>query len=168
MKSKVHNAKVLILTVITFLLLAFPSGARADPIDNYQLSSSGSFVDPCTGHLIDYSDNLHVLATHHIDAAGGQGSDVSFNLDDYSAVDTVTGAKLQLQENGQALLGSGPFDYKLNFPASGTVEITQDTTLRLEEQGLGRTLEVTLKFHITVNANGTATATISETDVACK
>jgi hypothetical protein len=168
MKSKVRSANVLILSAITFLLLVFSLGARADVVTNTQIPFSTSFFDPCNGHLIDDSGNLHVLVHITTDAAGGLHSDVIYNLDDYSAVDTVTGATLQEHENGQALLPSGPFEAKFNFPAGGTMEFTQNTTVGIEEQGSGRTIEGTLKFHFTVNANGTVSVTISETDFACK
>lgn len=129
---------VLILCAIAFLVAA-PLGAKASVTVNQQIPSSGGFVDSCTGDFVVASFNVHVVASITNDSAGGFHADVSFNFDNVSAVDTVTGAKIQLQQNGQGLIPTGPFGFKLNFPAGGAAEFTQNITLGVEAQGSGST-----------------------------
>lgn len=168
MYLKTRKSVVTIISAVAFLLTV-PLYAKASVSINQQIPFSGGFIDPCgSGDFVAESGNLHVVATLTTDSAGGLHGKVSFNLDNYSAVDTVTGTKYQEHENGQGLLPSGPFFFNFNNSAGGTVEFTQNIALGLEAQGSGRMFDVKIKLHMTVNANGSITATVSDTNAACK
>ena len=161
------------LMVVSIPILAFalalPCVAAAAVVFNSQIPFSVVVANPCPpGNPIAATGNFHLLVHFTADSNGGFHGDLSSNVDDYSAVDTVTGTKYQAHQNGQTNDAFPPTFFKFNNPSGAQLEFTQDFTVGLESQGSVPNLNLRLQLHVTVNANGDVTAVVTNFRFTCK
>jgi hypothetical protein len=137
-------------------LLAASAPALAAIVSNTDFS--GSILNLCNGEAVAYSGTVHVVLHTTTDSAGGQHSTMQVNI---SATGTggTTGATYQGHETD--LVPS------FNF-TNGAFEQTVATHFELIGQGQVPNFRIDGIEHITVNANGTVTATFLNLTTACQ
>jgi hypothetical protein len=156
-----------VLLSITLLLLLALTGpgaalARADSFtDNEKVPTDiAVFIDCANGGAGDevfLSGNLHILFHGTFDGSGGVHLKSHFQPQGISGYSLVTGAKYQAtgetQDHFNLKVGS-QFTYVNNFKIIG--------------QGPGNNFLVHENLHLTVNANGTVTASVDNFSITCK
>jgi len=91
--------------------------------------------------------------------------------DNYEAVDTMTGTVYPGHQNGQVCPGCPPGAaiVKTNGSFTGPqVEFTMDQEFGLESHGSEPNVFGKSKLHVTINANGDVTASVSDFSLTCQ
>ena len=118
---------------------------------------------PCAnggaGEAVLLTGNLHVLLHTTISNSGNAHFKVHFQPQGVSGVGLTTGDNYQ---------GTGVTQPEANFNDPLPVTRTFINNFRIIGQGTGNNLLVHQNAHLTINANGEVTATVSNTSVECK
>lgn len=145
------------VAVLALLVGAFP--ARGEVILNDTVPFAAAVPIPCAGELALMSGPLHVLLTATADGNGGVHLTSHFQPQGVSGVGSISGNKYQ---------GTGVTRDETNVTSGGAFETTFVNNFRMIGQGPGNNLLVHSTVHVTVNANGDVTATVSNVSVECK
>jgi len=136
---------------------------RADALmQNFQIPINLSVLVPCAdggaGEVVDLSGDLHVLLHVTLHDDGRFVFKEHFQPQGISGTGEVTGDKYQATGVTQDITVRGRVG----------VTTTAVNNFRIIGQGPGNNLLVHVTFHVTVNANGTATAEVNNVRVGCK
>jgi hypothetical protein len=129
---------------------------------NFRIPLNLSVLVPCAnggaGEVVDLSGNLHVLLHVTLQDDGRFVFKEHFQPQGISGIGEVTGDKYQATGVTQDITVQGRVG----------VTTTAINNFRIIGQGPGNNLLVHVTFHVTVNANGTATAVVNNVRVECK
>lgn len=144
------------------LLTAFlTSGLNAAVITDIKVPVNIPVFIPCaaggTGELVVLQGNLHVLLRFTVSTSGTIHAGMHFQPQGISGVGQTTGDKYQ---------GTGVTQDEVNLTV-GTEE-TMVNNFRIIGQGNGNNFLMHETFHITINANGTVTASLDKFSVDCR
>ena len=122
-----------------------------------------SVLIPCAaggaGEVVTLTGNLHVLMSLTVNA-NNISFDSHFQPEGISGTGSVTGDKYQ---------GTGITRFNFNAGVTGfPFNTTMVNNFRIIGQGTGNNFLVHETFHITVNADGTMTASVDNFSVDCK
>lgn len=141
------------------LLTANPS--RAEVIDNESIPIELYVYVPCAadgaGEVVHLSGDLHVLFALTFDGAGGVHVKSHYQPQGLSGEGLTTGVSYH---------GVGVTQDEYN--AKVGYEETFINNFRIIGQGPGNNYLIHQNFHVTVNANGTVTASVDNFSVECK
>ena len=145
--------KWIALLVLTTLSAA---PALAEVTTNVRLPIAGTVINPCNGENVDYEGTVHVVLRTTVDGSGGihLGGNANYH---------VTGVG---QTTGAAYVGNQNEKITLNLVGASTE--TQAITFRLISKGGADNFYITLRLHITVNANGDVTVVHGTASAECR
>lgn len=104
--------KVLLLFATVLAIICVPAFAHTTLVDT-SIPISDTKYDPCSGEVIDYAGNAHLLITGELIAGDTMlRLMIHVNLQGVTAVGQTSGKKYQLQDNRKRVieLSSGEFD----------------------------------------------------------
>lgn len=140
------------------LVIAPVSAAFAAQINNYTIPVAASFNDGCTGDLVNLTGNFHLRSAATTSSNGGRHVSLSANYEDLRLYDTVTGI---------TCAGHGNSAFAFNFGAGATVEYTIGTHIGLACPGPANNTLIDEKIHVTIDANGNLSASVSDFTSRC-
>jgi hypothetical protein len=158
---KLHPVS-LVLPVIAFGLFALvgAGSARAQATTtttNIEFPLDVTLDNPCTGEPIAFSGRGHLVIRTTATPSGVFTTTVHSNLQDVSGVGAVSGATFHFQAAGTTTITAAP---------------AQETTIvndfRVIGPGPGNNFLVHNTTHLTIDANGVATATVDNTFATCR
>jgi hypothetical protein len=160
----------IVVAIVAFAFALVPTVRAADTF-NEQIPFTVVVVNACPpGNPLTQTGNIHIVGHFTVDSNGGHHGDLSSNLDNFLAVDQVTGTIYHGQDNGQTSDGFPPNFIKFNTnELTQRFEVTQDLHGGMEaEGGSAPNLLFKLRLHMTVLSDGTVTADVSDFTVTCK
>jgi hypothetical protein len=107
-----------------------------------------TLLNPCTGELIAFTGETHLLIHTTTSASGNFETTIHSNLQDASGTGTVSGTTFRTQFDSTTTMTVGPGE---------TTTIINN--VHVTGPGPGNNFMVHNSSHVTVNADGTATAT---------
>jgi hypothetical protein len=142
-----------------FLLAASPlAEAKADTTTtNLQLPLEATLVNPCTGELIAFSGTIHFLIHATATPSGNFHTTVHQNLQNVSGTGEQSGDTFHLQLGSTQVL-----------TVAAGVETTTIQNIRVIGPGPDNNFNLHQTMHLTVNANGMATATVEHLSTSCQ
>jgi hypothetical protein len=141
--------------------LIWTVGAQAAQVFNVDVPLAVTFPNPCapgSGETIAFTGTIHVLFNETFPPDGSIHVQFEDNVHD------VTG----LSSTGVTYSGVGGDWFELNASPPFPFNATATDVFGLISDGATANFLVTATFHITVNADGTVTATVSNVRIACK
>ena len=115
--------------------------------------------NPCNGDLVTFQGTMHVTNTVTTDSGGGSHLKTHVNYQDVSGTGVPSGLNYRVMTT---------VNDTLNDNDAGQFETTVIQTVKLISQGSAPNLFLRIVFHITINANGQTTSTVSETRIECR
>ncbi len=156
-------AAALLAMVLGALALLGSAPAQAAVTTNISVPFDTVVFVPCAnggaGEDVHLTGDLHIVITSTADGAGGFHDSFHAQPQGISGTGSVTGAKYQATG-----VTRGDFNVKPPYP----FETTFVNNFRIIGQGPGNNFLVHENFHVTVNANGTLTASVDNFSVECK
>jgi hypothetical protein len=152
--------RLLALVLLVFgLLLMLAGKAQAATVTNdVHIPVSGTAVSGCPGgESVDLSGSAHLLFHATIDSAGGVHGDMHVNYQGVSGIGEISGAKYQI-----------PVEVHINTNGHVGSETTTTLNAKLIGQGPDNNEVMHMTFHVTVNANGTVTASFDHFFIKCQ
>jgi hypothetical protein len=146
---------VLVSSLAIAALLLIAVKAMAEVTTRMDIPLNGAVFNPCNGETVTFSGVDHFTAKVTLDGAGGFHSDFHDNIHV-----TATGDQGNSYEGNQ----------EDNAPFNGRVAMEQTAPFTFSEisKGSAPNFEVHALFHVTVNANGTVTASINTFTSSCR
>jgi hypothetical protein len=145
--------------------LAMPAAAVGASVVETHQPFAEVFDNPCTGESFVAQGFVHTKVRISEGANGSLHYSAETNLQDMKGVSPTTGARYvvhrQVTEHTNADSEFAPFNTSFNF-TEHYVRAGEDGSLILEDDFI-----VYFRFHLTVNANGTATVQRLESDSEC-
>lgn len=132
-------------------------GALATVQFNQDVQLNVIVVNPCTAETIAFSGTIHLLFGETAPANGG------FHI---LAEDNVQDLK-ELSTTGTTYSGVGGDWFELNTIPPYPFVATETDVFGLIGQGSTANFKAIATFHITVNADGTLTSTVSDVRITC-
>src|SRR5437870_2931009 len=118
MMFKQRKALAVLVTIAAGMLIC-AGLAYAEVVFNEQIPISGTILDPCSGHDLVYSGNLHEVDQITVTPKGGTHVDTSVNVDSFTLTDTVNGTTYSTHDK---------FKFAYNAPTSGSfTEVIKET-----------------------------------------
>ena|SRR5215469_5349732 len=149
-----------LLTMVAGGLPAYASPTSGTTVTKIPISIQ-VFV-PCAnggvGELVDLSGNLNDLVHFSLDNSGGLHVTLHNNPQGVVGAGETTGAKYQ---------GTGVTEEHFNFSSGLPFTFTSVNNFRIIGQGPGNNSVVHENTHITINANGTITASVDNFKATC-
>ena len=152
--------RLLALVLLVFgLLLMLAGKAQAATVTNdIHIPISGTVISGCPGgESVDFSGSAHTLFHATINSDGGESADFHINGQGVSGIGEISGAKYQL-----------PVAVHINTNGHVGVETTTTLSAELIGQGPDNNEVMHMTFHVTVNANGTVTASVDNFFIKCQ
>lgn len=140
------------------LAIAAVSAAFAAQINNYTIPVVASFFDACTGDQDNLTGNLHLRSAVTSSSNGGRHVSLSANYEDLRLYDTVTGI---------TCAGQGNAGFAFNVAPGTAVEYTVGTHVELACPGPANNTSISEKIHVTIDANGNLSASVSDFTSLC-
>lgn len=126
-------------------------GSSKEPVDL-------ALANPCNGELVLLSGSIHTTFSFVSDAAGGAHFRLSTNAQGISGRGTVTGAKYS---------ATGAEHSRVAMLAGGTTTESVSNSFQLVGQGTVPNFRLHVTQHLTINANGVATAVVDKVSSSC-
>ncbi|HEX8285768.1 MAG TPA: hypothetical protein VF588_20595 [Pyrinomonadaceae bacterium] len=148
--------------LIAALFIAFAgtyASARAATTTNENIPFTDTRVNTCNGDLVTFQGTMHVTNTVTIDASGGFHLKTHVNYQDVSGVGAPSGLPYRVGTTTNEVLNDN------DGPQS---EATVIQTVKLISQGPAPNFFLRLVFHVTINANGQTTSTVTESSIECR
>jgi hypothetical protein len=159
-KSKFWQSLTSLFAAIA-LTLAGVNQAKAVVTSNISIPIDLFVFIPCAdggaGELVELTGPLHIVMAFTADSSGGFHVVTHFQPQGISGVGLTTGLKYN---------ATGETDETLNVTAGVTDTIVNN--FKIIGQGPGNNSLLHENFHITINANGTATASVDNFNSSCK
>ena len=156
-KTRIRWAIAPVVGLVAALMAALPASAQA-PQYHQRIATFFPVFDSCTGEVVDFSGYVDWLISSDIDPSGSIHFVVQTNLADFSGVGETSGIKYQGTGHGGSVLNvQGPFP----------MEFTNNMDEQMISQGSAPNLTTTFKDHMTINADGSVTATYFTLTNAC-
>ncbi len=146
-----------------FLVLAAAGtpafGQATTTTTNEEVPLSTTEPNPCNGDVVAIQGTMHVTNTLTLDASGGYHLKSHVNYQDVSGTVAL---------NGRTYRVSTTANETVNDSDSAQFETTVIQTIKLISQGPVPNFFVQVVFHITVNANGQTTSTVTDVRSECR
>jgi len=133
--------------------------ASAEVTTNEIVPYSQEIYLPCIGETVSLSGSSHIVSTVTIDATGG------IHLQSHAQLVGVSGTGLT---SGDTYRAAGTEQNSENTNAPLPFTSSYVATFRLIGRGPGADFWLHQTIHLTINADGTVTADISNTSGSCK
>lgn len=136
-----------------------PASAQAVTVTtNETIPFTNTLPNTCNGDQVTFSGNLHM--TNHVttDANGGFHLRTHVNYQNVSGTGAPSGLNYRVTTTTNDTL---------NDPDGPQSSATIIQVVNLISQGPAPNFLLRFKFHLTINANGTTTSTITETKIEC-
>lgn len=134
-------------------------GQATTTTTNEQLTISSSVLNPCNGDLVAFQGTVHVTSTLTIDASGGYHLKTHSNYQDVSGTGSPSGRNYRIVTTRNETV---------NDSDTAQFETTVIQTIKAVSQGALPNLFIHVVFHVTVNANGQTTSTVTEMRTECR
>ncbi|MSP14716.1 MAG: hypothetical protein EXR62_17380 [Chloroflexi bacterium] len=151
-QRKFFIAFPLLAAVIFTLALALPALAATS---NTTVPISGIGTNPCTGENFTFSGNFHVVSKTTIDGNGGAHAKIHGNYENLTGVG----------DQGNTYHVPATTNEEINAQVGAETTFTQNFTF--VSTGSAANFQVHIDLHITVNPNGTITASFDNTRINC-
>lgn len=125
---------------------------------NESMPFTSSLTNPCNGDVVTFSGTLHMVNHVTIDSAGGTHVETHVNYSGVSGTGAPSGATYRVVTTRNT---------SINDSASPQSEVTLVQVINLIGQGSVPNFRTFMTFHITINANGQTTSTVSNVDTKC-
>jgi hypothetical protein len=147
--------------VVTLAVIAMVGAfASAGVVTNVSIPFAQAVQIPCANEIVDLTGNLHILVETVTDANGGTHYKTHAQPQGVSGVGRISGDQYRATGVTQSEYHNSP----LNPPG----EMTFVNNFRIIGQGPGNNYLVHQLTHITLNADGTVTAQVSNVSIDCK
>ncbi len=148
----------------TLLVFAAAAGSPAfgqatTTTTNEEVPVSSSVVNPCNGDVVNYQGTLHVTNTLTTDSSGGFHLKTHTNFQDVSGTGVPSGLNYRVVTTRNETV---------NDSDSAQFETTVIQTIKAVSQTSAPNLFIHIVMHITVNANGQTTSTVTEVTAECR
>lgn len=158
-RNILFTRKPLPLTFILALLLIFicsaPSMAQAtSTTTNTEMPFTATLTD-CNGQPVVISGTMHMVTHYTTSANGNTHVHINTNWHDVSGISGTTTYRAQSNNH---------FNFNSNGPQS---ELTAIDDVRLVSAGPTDNLKLRAHMHVTINANGEATASFVRFELIC-
>jgi hypothetical protein len=147
---------------LAFCLLSAPGPARAQATattTNLELPLSTTLENPCAGELIDFTGTMHLVIQTVATPAGTFKATIHSNTQNVSGTGVDSGTTFR-------------FKAVANTTELSSVAAAQETTIIIEFRIIGpgpnNNFLLQETFHVTINANGEATATVNQISLKCE
>lgn len=126
---------------------------------NEEIPFTDTRPNPCNGDQVTFQGTMHVTNSVTTDTSGGYHLKTHVNYQDVSGTGTPSGLSYNVRTTTNETLNDndGP-----------QAETTVIQTIKLISQGSSPNYFLHLVFHITVNANGETTSTVTESSIECR
>jgi hypothetical protein len=135
-----------------------PATSSAAVIQNVTVPLNQTVFNPCTGDLIAFTGNIHLMFAKTADASGGFHFHADVNVSGVTGVGVPSGITYH---------GVGGDWFEFNASPPFPVEFTFTNVFGLISTGSSPNFVVTETFHMTVNADGTMTANVARFSITC-
>ena len=132
--------------------------ARADNFAQENIAISFVDFSPCTGELILFSGNLHLVEHVTFDKAGGVHVGIHENYNDVSGVGLTSGTVYH---------ATGVYNDNYTF-GNGVYTETSNEQVKYIASGGGNNFKFNFLFHITAHPDGTITSFVDTFSIACQ
>jgi hypothetical protein len=149
--------RLLAVPMAAIALAVSSLGAQAAVQFNQDVPLNVTEFNPCTGELIAFSGSIHLLFGETASANGG------FHIFFMDNVNDVKG----VSDTGTIYSGVGGDWSEVNVVPPYPFTITSTDVFGLISHGATANFKVIATFHLTVNANGSVTSTVSDLRVSC-
>jgi len=126
---------------------------------NENITFTDTRTNTCNGDLVTFQGTMHITNTVTTDAGGGFHLKTHANFQDVSGTGAPSGLNYRVGTTTNEVINDN------DGPQS---EVTIIQTVKLISQGPAPNLFLRLVFHITVNANGQTTSTVTESSIECR
>lgn len=145
---------------IAFAAAAAPAyGQATTTTTNENIPFTSTLFNPCNGDQVTFQGTMHVTNTMTTDSSGGTHLKTHVNYQDVSGTGAPSGLNYRVgtTTNETTNDNDGP-----------QTETTIISTVKLISQGSALNYFLRLVFHVTVNANGETTSTVTESQLECR
>ena len=154
------RAALVSATLLVFAAAGSPAfGQATTTTTNEEVPVSSSVVNSCNGDVVNYQGTLHVTNTFTTDSSGGTHMKTHSNFQDVTGVGTPSGINYRVgtTSNETTNDNDGP-----------QLEMTVIQIVKVVSQGSAPNLFLHFVLHVTVNANGQTTSTVTEIRSECR
>jgi hypothetical protein len=147
---------------VLFLVLGAGSnafGQATTTTTNEDIPISSSLVNSCNGDVVSFSGTLHITNTLTTDSSGGYHLRTHSNYQDVSGTGTPSGATYRITTTNNETV---------NDSDTPQFETTVIQTIKAVSQGAIPNLFIHVVLHVTVNANGQTTSSVTEIRTECR
>jgi hypothetical protein len=147
-----QNRTPLLLIGMALALLSMRTTTSASVVSNTitPIPPNAVLFDSCTGEGVHVTGTIHIVTAVTLDATGGTHTEMHFNVQGVSGVGLSTGIQYR---------GIHTETYSSN--SNGASEFTTRIDIHLISAGASSNLTIRdVLVHVTVNADGTVTASI--------
>jgi hypothetical protein len=151
--------RLLQAALLALALAVIPATASAAVVTNVRVPLNMTVASPCNGDLIAVTGSIHFLASFTSDRSGGLHGSFMDNVSQVTGVGSVSGATYH---------GVGGDWFTANVRPPFPAEFTATDVFGLISTGSVPNFIVTDTVHITINADGTMTASVARLSIACR
>lgn len=134
-------------------------GQATTTTTNETIPFTSTVLNPCNGDQVTFQGNMHVTNTLTTDSGGGTHLKTHVNYQNVSGTGAPSGLSYTVRTTTNESINDN------DGPQS---EMTIISTVRLISQGSTLNYFMRLVFHVTVNANGETTSTVTESNMECR
>ena len=116
-------------------------------------------LNPCNGDQVTFQGNMHITNHYTTDADGGTHLKTHVNYQDVSGTGFPSGLNYRVRTTTNETV---------NDSDGPQTETTIITTIKLISQGPALNYFLHMVFHVTINANGQTTSTVTESRIECR
>jgi hypothetical protein len=145
--------------LLALALAVVPATASAAVVQNVRMQLNITVASPCNSDVIAVTGTIHLLASSTSDGSGGFHVSFMDNVSGITGVGSLSGATYH---------GVGGDWFSGNVRPPFPVEFTQTDVFGLISAGSAPNFIMTDTLHITVNADGTLTASVARLSIACR
>jgi hypothetical protein len=144
---------------IAFAAAGTPAVGQATTTTNETIPFTSTLLNPCNTDLVTFQGNMHVANHYTTDSSGGTHLKTHVNYQNVSGTGTPSGLSYNVRTTTNETVNDndGP-----------QYEQTIISTIKLISQGPSPNYFLRFVFHITINANGQTTSTVTESRIECR
>lgn len=154
------RAALISATLLVFAAAGSPAfGQATTTTTNEDIPISGTVANNCNGDTVAYQGTLHVTNTLTTDSSGGFHLKTHTNFQDVSGTGVPSGLNYRVVTTRNETV---------NDSDSAQFETTVIQTIKAVSQTSAPNLFIHIVMHVTVNANGQTTSTVTEVTAECR
>ena len=134
-------------------------GQATTTTTNETVPFTSTVLNPCTGDQVTFQGNIHISNSLTTDSSGGTHLKTHINYQNVSGTGVPSGLSYNFRTT------TNQSDNDNDGPQS---EMTIISTARIISQASLLNYFLRLVFHVTVNANGQTTSTVTESRMECR